>query len=82
MLILNHFHFVLKELTKHLVTALKVPTDKFAFRFAYIPSGRFLEDYYGRLKFASLLKILGFSINPEHLQCNNNYNIRSVSSYL
>ena len=57
-------------IVQHLIKALKTPTDKFSSRKNFIPSGRFFEDYIGRWKYLLTLQVVGFSLNPEHLDLN------------
>lgn len=52
----------------HLHSALIEPKGKFAARDNYFPDGRFIEDYIFHRKWKSSLKVLGFSINPEHIK--------------
>lgn len=51
----------------HLVKALVEPSPKIAFSAFKYFSGRYWEDYILKGKYQSSLRLLGFTLNPEHV---------------
>jgi hypothetical protein len=60
--------FAPKEILEHLVTALEKPTDKLSSRRRWLPSLPFSSKYLWSGKFMSSMRIIGFTLNPEHCE--------------
>jgi hypothetical protein len=57
------------ERSQHVARALRAPTDKLAYKRHWLPSSRFLEDYWlhRSWKWARPMRVVGVSVNPEYL---------------
>ena len=58
------------QIENHLISALRFPIDKLASRGNLFPNGRYIEDYllHSSLKPFQDLKVIGFTLNPEHCE--------------
>ena len=56
------------EMESHFIAAMRAPTGKLSSTRDFLPTGRYVEDYllHKSLKVLTSLKIVGFSVNPEH----------------
>ena len=57
-----------KRLETHLHSALLSAEDKAIASNQWLPTGRYLEDYWWRMKFLNRLDFVGFSLNLEHVK--------------
>ena len=49
------------------MAALRFPADRISQSKSYLPSMRFIEEYVQTYKFSVRLRLLGFTLNPEHI---------------
>jgi LPS sulfotransferase NodH len=60
--------FGVSDMEQHLARALQRPTGKLSSVGDFLPTGRFFEDYllHKSMKPLQTLRVLGFTVNPEH----------------
>lgn len=51
----------------HLLSALKFPADRISSRTSFLPSMRYITEFVQTYKFTVRPRLLGFTLNPEHV---------------